>query len=113
MRSTIASLVTLLTVLIAGTAQAVVYDVNRSFTNGASTASLIGTLTIPIGSYTMGAYDASPFTNVNLSLTVNSTSYNLINALTGASYGSGYFIVNATPTALTFSTANGSSITPA
>jgi hypothetical protein len=85
------------------TAQAVVYNVNRSFTNGASTATLTGTLSIPIGNYVIQNASVSPFTNVNLSLTTNATSYNLVNALTGIITG-GQFIIDATPTTLTFNT---------
>src|SRR5262245_19701259 len=98
---------------IASTTQAVVYNVNRSVTNGALTANLIGTVTIPTGNYVIQNEGASPFTNVNLSLTVNSTSYNLVNALTGVIIGTGHFIINATPTTLTFSTANADGFNPA
>jgi hypothetical protein len=85
------------------TAQAVVYNVNRSFTNGASTATLTGTLDSPLGHFVIQNGGASPFTNVSLSLTTNANSYNLVNALTGIVQG-GQFIIDATPTTLTFNT---------
>src|SRR4051794_38596284 len=88
------------------TARAVTYVVNRSFTNGASTATLTGTLDVPIGDYIIQNSSASPFTNVNLSLTVNAVSYNLVHALTDLINGTGQFGINATPTALSFSVAN-------
>jgi hypothetical protein len=43
---------------------------------------------------------------VNLSLTVNATSYTLANTWTARINGTGQFLINATPTTLTFSTAN-------
>ena len=84
-------------------ARAVVYNVNRSFTNGASTATLTGTLDSPIGHFVIQNAGPSPFTSVNLSLTTNATSYNLTNALTGIIQG-GQFIIDATPSTLTFNT---------
>jgi hypothetical protein len=94
-------------------AQAVVYNVNRSFTEGPSTATLTGTLDVPLGNYVIQNAGASPFTNVNLSLTVDATSYNLVNALTDVINGSGQFMISATPTSLTFNTANGDLYNPA
>ena len=94
-------------------AQATLYMVNRSFTEGSSTATLTGTLDIPNGNYTIQNSSASPFTAVNLTLTVNGTSYILANALTNLIYRTGQFFINATPTSLTFKTANGNSGNPA
>jgi hypothetical protein len=90
-------------------AQATLYMVNRSFTEGSSIATLTGTLDIPNGNYTIQNSSASPFTAVNLTLTVNGTPYILASALTNLIYGTGQFFINATPTRLTFQTANGDS----
>jgi hypothetical protein len=93
-----------ITLWLAVTAQAVVYNVNRSFTDGVLTATLTGTVSLPVGNHVIQNQGPSPFTNVNLSLTVNSTSYNLVNTLTDLIQGSGQFLINATPTTVTFST---------
>src|SRR5262245_22270021 len=86
-------------------AQAIVYAVNRSF----QTATLTGTVSIPAGNYVIQEQNPNPFTNVNLSLTVNAGSYNLVNALTDWIYNGGQFFINASPTTLTFSASgNGS-----
>src|SRR5215213_7491426 len=89
-------------------ARAVVYNVNRSFSDallgGFSTATLTGTLDSPIGHFVIQNHSASPFTSVNLSLNVNATSYNLHNALTYLVLDGGQFIIDATPTTLTFNT---------
>ena len=98
---------------ITSSAQAQIYSVNRSFTDGFNTATLIGTVDIPLGNYTIQNYGASPFTSVNLTLTVGGTPYTVDNALTGLIYGTGNFIINATPTTLTFSTANANGGNPA
>jgi len=99
--------------LIASSAQAQIYNVDRSITDGTSSATLIGTLDIPIGSYTIQNASASPFTSVNLTLTVNATIFVLDNALTGIITGTGQFFIDATPTTLTFSTANSDGGDPA
>jgi hypothetical protein len=88
-------------------AQAVVYNVNHSFASLTNnTATLTGTLTVPLGNYVIQNKGASPFTNVNLSLTVNASSYNLVAVDTSLIFGTGQFLINAAPTTLTFSTAN-------
>lgn len=99
--------------LIVSSAQAQIYNVDRSITDGTSSATLIGTLDIPIGSYTIQNASASPFTSVNLTLTVNATIFVLDNALTGIINGTGQFFIDATPTTLTFSTANSDGGDPA
>src|SRR5262245_48359240 len=101
-KTIVASLFILLWVPVS--ARAVVYNVNRSFSDGVLTANLSGTVTIPTGNYVIQNQGPSPFTNVNLLLTVNATSYNLVNTLTELIQGPGQFIINATPTTLTFST---------
>jgi len=95
--------------ILTSSAQATLYDVNRSFGG----ATLTGTVEIPIGNYVIQNAGASPFTSVSLTLKVNATSYSLVNALTGVIYGSGQFLINATPTTLTFSTANADGSNPA
>src|SRR5258706_10026685 len=104
---------TLITAMIASSAQATLYNVNRSFTDGVSSATLTGTLGIPIGNYTIQNSSASPFTSVNLTLTVNGTPFLLQNALTDYIFGSGQFFIGATATTLTFSTANADGSNPA
>jgi hypothetical protein len=96
-----------------GSAQAAVYTVNQSFTEGPNTAVLTGTVSIPIGSYVIQNSGASPFTSVNLSLTVNGVSYGLSYALTDYVFGTGQFLIEATPTSLTFNTANADDFNPA
>jgi len=100
---------TAIAAMVASSAQATLYDVNRSF----SGATLTGTVDIPVGIYTIQNASASPFTAANLILTVNATSYNLNNVLTGIIGGSGEFFINATATTLTFSTANANGGNPA
>src|SRR6266446_1184759 len=92
--------------IISNSAQAAQYHVNRSFTDGSSSATLTGTLDIPMGSYTIQNSGPSPFTAVNLTLTVNGTPFTLTHALTGVIHGTGQFLISATPTTLTFNTAN-------
>ena len=99
--------------LIASSAQAQIYIVNRSFAAGVSNATLTGTLQIPLGNYIIHNAGPSPFTSVNLTLTVNSTSFTLNNALTGIILGTGQFVINATPTTLTFNTAHADGTNPA
>lgn len=116
-------------------AKATLYDVDQSFTDptGAS-AELKGTVQVVPGSYmiengafytynnsTVGsAAISSPFTVVNLTLTVNNTPYvldTLVLSLVGSSPGSGArsgeFVVNATSTGLFFSTPVASANSPA
>jgi hypothetical protein len=94
-------------------AQAALYSVDRSFTDGSSVATLTGTLAVPTGSYTIQDGSASPFTAVDLTLTVGGSSYALTYALTELVFGSGQFFIDATPTTLTFSTATADGFNPA
>ncbi|WOB66496.1 PEP-CTERM sorting domain-containing protein [Microcystis aeruginosa] len=87
-------------------ATAVTFTVNRSWSNGSNNASLVGTVDVPIGSYTIQNGTPNPFTNVNLTLTVNGTPFTLNTADTSFIYGTGQFLVNATSSTLTFNTAN-------
>jgi hypothetical protein len=93
--------VVLIVAMIASNAQATIYNVDRTFTDGLSTVRLIGTLDIPIGSYTIQNAGPSPFTGVDLTLTVNTTDYRLNYALTGVIHGTGEFFIDATATTLT------------
>jgi hypothetical protein len=78
------------------------FNVNRSWSSGSDTASLVGTVDVPLGSYTIQNGTPNPFTNVNLTLTVNGNAVTLnavdvANTLTPAQ-----FLVNATSSVLTF-----------
>ena len=99
---------------VAAMAASVTYDVNRSWSNSGNNASLVGTVDVPVGSYTIQNGTPNPFTNVNLTLTVNSNSFPVLNtAYTSVIYGTGQFLVNATSSALTFNTANANGGNPA
>ena len=88
-------------------AKAITYTVNRSWSSGSDNASLVGTVDVPIGSYTINSTGTpNPFTNVNLTLTVNSNPFTLDAADTSQISGTGQFLVNATSSTLTFNTAN-------
>ncbi|NCQ96525.1 MAG: PEP-CTERM sorting domain-containing protein [Microcystis wesenbergii Mw_QC_S_20081001_S30D] len=87
-------------------ATAVTFTVNRSW-SGSATASLVGTVDVPVGSYTIQNGTPNPFTNVNLILTVNGNPFPVLNAAnTSGISGTGQFLVNATSSTLTFNTAN-------
>ena len=88
-------------------AKAITYTVNRSWSNGSNNASLVGTVDVPIGSYTINSTGTpNPFTNVNLTLTVNGTPFTLDTVVipSGSISGTGQFLVNATSSTLTFNT---------
>ncbi|CAO5028747.1 PEP-CTERM protein-sorting domain-containing protein [Microcystis aeruginosa] len=90
-------------------ATAVTFTVNRSWSNGSNNASLVGTVDVPIGSYTINSTGTpNPFTNVNLTLTVNGNPFTLDTVVipSGSINGTGQFLVNATSSTLTFNTAN-------
>lgn len=82
--------------------QAVVYRVDRTFTDGFLTATLTGTVDVPLGNYVIQNAAPNPFSAVNLTLTVDANSYPLTNALTGLIVGTAQFVVDATPTSLIF-----------
>src|SRR5208337_3197032 len=73
--------------LIASSVQAEIYNVDRAFTQGVLAATLIGTVDIPLGNYTIQNSSASPFSSVNLTLTVGGTPYTLDSVLTGIIIG--------------------------
>lgn len=88
-------------------AKAVTFTVNRSWSESGNNASLVGTVDVPIGSYTINSTGTpNPFSNVNLILTVNSNTFTLDAANTSGVFGTGQFLVNATSSTLTFNTAN-------
>jgi hypothetical protein len=102
-------------VLSSSAAFATVYDVNRSWADGGTgTASLVGTVALPEGNYTITNGGAAPFTAVNLALTLNggspipldTTDTSLIN-------GTGQFLITATPATLTFDTDTADGFNPA
>ena len=95
-------------------ATAVTFTVNRSWSSGSDTASLVGTVDVPVGSYTIQNGTPNPFTNVNLILTVNGNPFPVLNAAnTSIILGTGQFLVNATSSTLTFNTANANGSNPA
>jgi hypothetical protein len=88
--------------LVSSRVEAVVYEVNRTFSDGFSTAMLTGTVSVPLGNYVIQNASPSPFTAVNLTLTVNAVPYSLTNALTDVITGTGQFTIDATATDLIF-----------
>ncbi len=89
-------------------AKAVTFTVNRSWSQSGNNASLVGTVDVPIGSYTIDSTGTpNPFTNVNLTLTVNGNPFTLDTVVvipSGSIIGTGQFLVNATSSTLTFNT---------
>jgi hypothetical protein len=95
-------------------ATAVTFTVNRSWSGFGNNASLVGTVDVPVGSYTIQNGTPNPFTNVNLILTVNGNPFPVLNAAdTSNISGTGQFLVNATSSTLTFNTANADGSNPA
>jgi hypothetical protein len=88
--------------LVASNSLAVVYRVDRSFSSGMSTATLKGTVSLPEGYYDIQNSTPNPFTAVNLTLTVDASSYHLTHALTDVITGTGQFLIDASPTELKF-----------
>jgi hypothetical protein len=90
-----------------------IYTIDRSFTLVTVSNTLTGTIEIPEGKYTITNGGPSPFTTVNLTLTVNGMPFSLPNVVTGYIVGTGEFFIDATPTTLIFNTANGNATNPA
>jgi hypothetical protein len=109
----LAIIVTLIALVRPPNVTSAIYDVYRSFSDQDWTATLAGTVAIPEGNYTLMNRAPSPFTSVDLTLTMNGNSYPLHHASTDLIYGTGQFIVLASPTTLTFNTANADSTNPA
>lgn len=82
-----------------------VYDVSHTFSNGVTAVVITGTITVPEGEYEI-ASGGIPFTNVNLNMQGGIWNYPLTNASDLFISGTGQFFVSATPTQLTFNTAN-------
>jgi hypothetical protein len=83
-------------------AMAVTFNVNRSWSQGSDTASLVGTVDVPLGSYTIQNGTPNPFTNVNLTLTVNGNAVTLNAVDINNTFAPAQFLVNATSSVLTF-----------
>lgn len=98
--------------IVTSSTNAAVYAVNRSFSNGLHTATLTGTVSLPVGYYDIQNSTPNPFTAVNLTLTVDSTPYHLTHALTDVIFGTGQFLIDASPTELRF-VASGDATNPA
>lgn len=98
--------------IVASISQAAVYEVDRSFSSGLHTATLTGTVSLPVGYYDIQNGMPNPFTAVNLTLTVDATPYHLTHALTDVIYGTGQFLIDASPTDLRF-VASGDATNPA
>ena len=80
-------LATLAIIMIADSAHAITYQVNQSW--GGGFATLVGTVDVPLGTYTIMNNGPHPFTNVMLTLTVKGTSFTLDHADTSLIYGTG------------------------
>ncbi|TRU30456.1 MAG: PEP-CTERM sorting domain-containing protein [Microcystis aeruginosa Ma_QC_B_20070730_S2] len=78
------------------------FNVNRSWSGGGGTASLVGTVDVPVGSYTIQNGTPNPFTNVNLTLTVNGNAVTLNAVSVAATAAPAQFLVDATSSVLTF-----------
>ncbi|RPH89655.1 MAG: PEP-CTERM sorting domain-containing protein [Chroococcales cyanobacterium metabat2.561] len=78
------------------------FNVNRSWSQGSDTASLVGTVDVPVGSYTIQNGTPNPFTNVNLTLTVNGNAVTLNAVDLTDTLAPAQFLVNATSSVLTF-----------
>jgi len=96
-------------------ANATFYDVSRSWSDGfGGTASLVGTVDVALGSYTIMNNGPSPFTSVSLTLILNGGApAHLNHAGTSLIFGTGQFLIFATASSLIFSTANGNGANPA
>jgi len=94
-------------------ANGVTYTVDRSWTDGVGTASLVGTVDVALGNYTIMNGGVDPFMNVNLTLTLNGDPLFLDHADTSLIFGTGQFFIDATLSSLTFDTANADGSNPA
>jgi hypothetical protein len=78
------------------------FNVNRSWSDASGTASLVGTVDVPVGSYTIQNGTPNPFTNVNLTLTLNGNAVTLNAVDLTDTLAPAQFLVNATSSVLTF-----------
>src|SRR5204862_1430178 len=100
-------------VAIAPSAYATRYEVNRSWSNPVGgDASLVGTVDVALGTYTLMNGGPNPFTSVNLTLIVNGSALHLNQADTSFIWGTGQFSILATASSLIFN-ANGNGTNPA
>ena len=83
-------------------ATAVTFTVNRSWSESGNNASLVGTVDVPVGSYTIQNGTPNPFTNVNLTLTLNGNAVTLNAVDLTDTLAPAQFLVNATSSVLTF-----------
>ena len=104
------------TMTITPSANAIFYDVSRSWSDPfGGSASLIGTIDVPLGSYTIMNKGPSPFTSVSLTLMVkddtgfSSGPLHLDHADTSFISGTGQFLISATASSLIFDIANANS----
>ena len=112
---------TALTMTITPSANATLYNVSRSWSEegcdgcgGGGSASLVGTVDVALGSYTIMNNGPSPFTSVSLTLIVNGGApLHLDHAATSLIYGTGQFFIFATASSLIFDTANANGFNPA
>lgn len=95
----------LATVLTPNQSLAAIFNVNRSWTDGVNNASLVGTVDIPLGNYTLTQGSANPFTSVALTLTTPGGTFSLDGANNSIT-GTGQFLITANSTSLIFNTAN-------
>jgi hypothetical protein len=103
------------TMTITPSTNAMFYDVSRSWSDGfGGTASLIGTVDVALGSYTIMNNVPNPFTIVSLTLIVNGGApVHLNQADTNTIFGTGQFLIFATASSLIFDTANANGSNPA
>ena len=111
--STSAGVLVLIVSLSTSAARADLYAVNRSWSGTGGNASLVGTVDLPQGSYTIVNATPNPFTAVNLTMTVNGTPYALNEASTALITGTAQFFITANATNLTFNLANANGSNPA
>jgi len=94
-------------VAIAPSAYATRYEINRSRSDGSGgTASLIGTVDVPLGSYTIMHLGPTPFTSVSLTLIVNGGAPFHLDQVASGVFGTRQFFIFATASSLIFDTAN-------
>jgi hypothetical protein len=93
-------------------AHADTYAVDESFSFGDTNVTLTGTLDIPEGSYVLMGDYSHPFTSINLTLTMDGSSYDLDHSVDEIQ-GSGEFLIDATATTLTFNTADANGVNSA
>jgi hypothetical protein len=113
MRWALVTLTCIGTVFIVPSANAIPYSVNRSWSNPVGgSASLVGTVDVPLGTYTLMNGGPNPFTSASLTLIVNGSPLHLALVDTSLIFGTGRFSIFATASSLIFD-ANGNGTNPA